>query len=142
MRWIIFRCYRCRLPLYAEEGQKTKKCPGCNKIINLKIVKKIKFVDDIQTAREIIMQLKAPKDVREEIIKTLKRPVQKTSKLDELINIIKELSLKSDSGFTIDDLKNNTTHLDLDISQLEEILEKFLKEGYIYQKSIGHYKYI
>ena len=53
--------------MYADESQKTKKCPGCNKTINLKIVKKLKYVNDIQVAIEIIKQLKTPKEIREKI---------------------------------------------------------------------------
>ena len=139
-KWVIFRCYNCSLPLYAETGQKTKKCPGCNKVIKMKTVKKLKYVEDIEVAIEIVKQLKTPKDIREEILEKKLRPSRKKSTFQKVMEITKDLSEKSIIGFTESEFKNQLSDLGMNDGKIVELFNRLINEGYIYQKSIGHYK--
>lgn len=56
--FIIFRCPHCFIPQYIKEGQKTRKCPQCNKTINISKVWIRGKTDDIQEAVKIIQSLK------------------------------------------------------------------------------------
>lgn len=56
--FLIFKCPNCSIPQYIKEGQKTRKCPQCNKIIQISKAWIRGKTDDIQEAVQIIQKLK------------------------------------------------------------------------------------
>ncbi|TFF88419.1 MAG: DUF1922 domain-containing protein [Promethearchaeota archaeon] len=138
----MFHCYNCGLPLYAEEFQKTKKCPNCNKTLNLRITKKLKYVDDLKLAIEIIKQLKAPEDVRKEILDNKESKRNRKPIFKRIIDIIQELSDKSEDGFSKSDLRKRLNEFGFDDDKFQELLNKLIYEGYIYELRFDHYKII
>ncbi len=54
----IIHCPHCGLPQYVKTNQKTRKCPGCNKNINLQKVIIISRTKDLQKAVEIVQNIK------------------------------------------------------------------------------------
>ncbi|MHA1269755.1 MAG: hypothetical protein ACTSPY_08235 [Candidatus Helarchaeota archaeon] len=91
---------------------------------------------------EIVKQLKVPKDIREEILKEKVLPHKKLSNFENILKMVKEISISKVDGFTIDELKEKAVYLGLTDEEIEDIMNKLLNEGYIYQKTIGHFKLI
>ncbi len=58
----IIHCPHCGLPQYVKVGQKSRKCPGCNKNINLTKVIIILRTKDLQKAIDIVQNLKMKKN--------------------------------------------------------------------------------
>ncbi|MHA1730118.1 MAG: DUF1922 domain-containing protein [Promethearchaeota archaeon] len=54
----IIRCNKCGLPQYVKEGQKTRKCPNCNKTINLRKVIVLERTNDLKSAVLLVQKLK------------------------------------------------------------------------------------
>ncbi|MBD3229062.1 MAG: DUF1922 domain-containing protein [Candidatus Lokiarchaeota archaeon] len=138
----MFNCYKCGTPLYAEEFQKTKKCPNCNKTINLRIAKKLKYVDDLKLAVEIVKQLKAPEEVRKEIINNRKKETRKKPVFRRILAIIKKLSDRYERGFTKAQLKDELDEFGFNNDKFQKLLNKLIYEGYIYELRYDHYKMI
>jgi DNA replicative helicase MCM subunit Mcm2 (Cdc46/Mcm family) len=106
----------------------------------MKIVKKLKYVDDIEVAIEIVKQLKTPKDIREEILEKKLKPSKKKSAFQKIMEIIDDLSEKSKIGFTESEFKSKLSNLGMNDDKMVELFNRLINEGYIYQKSIGHFK--
>lgn len=106
----------------------------------MKIVKKLKYVDDIEVAIEIVKQLKTPKDIREEISEIKLRTSRKKSMFQKVMEIIEDLSEKFEIGFTESEFKNRISDLGMDDDKIVELFNRLVNEGYIYLKSIDHYK--
>lgn len=106
----------------------------------MKIVKKLKYVDDIEIAVEIVKQLKTPKDIREEISEKKLKPSKKKSTYQKVMEIIEDLSENYEIGFTESEFKTKLSNLGMDDDKIVELFNRLINEGYIYQKSINHYK--
>ncbi|MHA1410309.1 MAG: DUF1922 domain-containing protein [Candidatus Odinarchaeia archaeon] len=61
MKYKVIMCPHCKTPFYIKTGQKTKKCPSCNKTLTIEKIKVIYSTDDVEDALTKVIHLKNPK---------------------------------------------------------------------------------
>jgi len=89
----IFLCPQCGTPLYCSFIQKTKKCPICQKRIDIKHLKVLKIVDSIQDAIFLVKNLKVPLHVKKEFLNASQKPLHFKSTKEKFIDLIQKKSI-------------------------------------------------
>ena len=139
----IFYCPRCKTPLYCPHGQKTKKCPQCAKLIQIRRVPILKVTSELDDAIYVAQNLKVPPELRSKVKSSPKQFFTSQSKKDRFLELIQKLQTRSQNQPLDENLfLAEAQQAGLPLDWLTDKIQTLEQQGLLLRPKRGHIQFV